>query len=122
MGQHENDEEKNYFDAVVEAGLMQQYFLEAMQAPHDSPESHEAFSKAFTLKYEIEAKGFPVDYAFHFFHGHNNPDGDSVKMASVTVHRPSKNNTPEQHADYDRWFKKKHGIAEDPPEPDEPSA
>ncbi|MEK7653758.1 MAG: hypothetical protein AAB345_00550 [Patescibacteria group bacterium] len=75
---------------------------------------------ALMLKDEIEMMGFPVDYTITYFYPYQLGHRSRV-CVGVTVHRPPKDGTPEEQADYDRWYKGKMGLSDDqfnPPSPE----
>ncbi len=104
--------------AEVMAMLLRDFFDNSGE---EKPEEKRKISMlaALMLKDEIEMMGFPVDYAVTYFYPHQ-IDQRCLVCIGVTVQRPPKNGTPEERADYDRWYKRKMGISDDPPNPPNP--
>lgn len=76
----------------------------------DGPECDAAMRRAASIKKEINAFGFFVDWT-----AGTKPDSDSNPDTSlfkveVIVSKPKPNMTPEEQLIYDIWFKKMNGL------------
>ncbi len=114
-----SDEEfrKNYENALVSAGVIQNSLILWLAEGGGSSTESENLGLALFVKDRVEQSGFPVDVMISRFYSHR--DGGFTKpvtLVGVTIHKPPKNGTPEEQAEYDRWYKRVMGFADDPPE------
>lgn len=117
-----DDADPYYREALSKAEVMmlllQDFFGPAGEKLDEEKRKIKIYA-AMMLKDEIEMMGFPVDYMVTYFYPYQNGHQSRVSVG-VTVHRPPKNGTPEEHSDYDRWYKRKMGLNDDQSKPPTP--